>query len=63
MGYRAGQDADDVSNSMFMGTNAGYNSAGAVRSMFIGSNAGLNSNFSYSVGIGESALQGSLSTI
>lgn len=63
VGYRAGQDADDVSNSIFMGTNAGYNSAGAVRSMFIGANAGLNSNFSYSVGIGESALQGSLSTI
>ena len=63
VGYSAGQNADNVSNSMFIGTNAGKNSAGAVRSMFIGGNAGLNSNFSYSVGIGESALQGSLSTI
>jgi hypothetical protein len=58
VGYRAGQNADNVENSMFIGTNAGYNSSGSVRSMFIGTNAGFNSNFSYSVGIGENALRG-----
>ncbi len=58
VGYRAGQNADNISNSMFIGTNAGYNSSGAIESMFMGSNAGLLSNFSYSIGIGESALRG-----
>ena len=62
IGYNAGRDADEVENAVFIGTNAGNNSDGSKGSIFIGSNAGLNTTLSNSIGIGEHALRGEIST-
>jgi hypothetical protein len=62
IGYNAGRDADGIENGVFIGTNAGNNSDGSKGSIFIGSNAGLDTTLSNSIGIGEHALRGEIST-
>jgi len=59
IGYRAGRDSDNISNSIFIGTNAGYLATGAESSVFIGQSAGVSATNSDSIGIGQHALRGS----
>lgn len=63
IGYKAGYDADQVSNTICIGTNAGNSAASGQRSIFIGSNAGQHSSHKNSIGLGFNALRGDVSTI
>jgi hypothetical protein len=58
IGYRAGKDADNVSNVVAIGTNAGNEARNAGGSIFIGQNAGYNIQVTDSIGIGPEALRG-----
>ena len=60
IGYNAGREADNISNSLFIGTNAGNYAKQAIGSIFIGQNAGSYSETSESIGIGKNALRGSV---
>ena len=60
IGYNAGREADNISNSLFIGTNAGDYAKGAIGSIFIGQNAGSYSENTESIGIGKNALRGSV---
>jgi len=62
IGHTAGYDADNVENSINIGNAAGKNSDSSSNSIFIGNSAGLNSTNEKSIGIGDFALDGDLSS-
>ena len=57
IGHRAGYDADNSDNSVFLGTNAGNGAVDSRMSTFIGHSAGHDAKSSYSIAIGNNALE------
>jgi len=58
IGYRAGRDADNISNAVFIGTEAGYLANNSEGSIFIGQSAGVDVSMNNAIGIGKNALKG-----
>lgn len=62
IGMQAGKNSQRHENAIYIGNNAGKYSTSGNQSIYIGSNAGTYSSYKNSIGIGENALRGNVST-